>query len=159
MTGQSGLGPSGAGQPGVPSGGRAGQPVAGGSGEPARSLALVLVESGYERLHAAFMLAATAAALGQDVILFGMGAGVAAFSRDWSGVDAFAAGESQRARAGVAGVAELRDAVVDMGACLMVCDSGMKAAGLSPANLLEGVACVGLPSFMDRAAHARQLVF
>ncbi|MBO1323635.1 DsrE family protein [Acetobacter sp. TBRC 12305] len=126
---------------------------------PPRGLALVVVENGYERLHAAFMLAATAAALGQDVIVFGMGAGVAAFSRDWGGVAGFGEGEAQRARAGVAGLAELRDAVVEMGACLMVCDSGMKAARLHPASLLDGVACVGLPSFMDRAAHARQLVF
>jgi predicted peroxiredoxin len=64
-----------------------------------------------------------------------------------------------RAHAGVAGLDDLREAVVDMGVTLMVCDSGVKTLGLKAQDLLEGVETVGLPSFFDRAGQARQLVF
>lgn len=121
-------------------------------------LALLVVESRYERIHAAYMLAATAAAMGQTVLLFGMGAGVCAFCREWNGLDA-AEGARMRAQAGVAGLDDLRDAVVDMGVTLMVCDSGVKTLGLNAQDLLAGVETVGLPSFFDRADRARQLVF
>lgn len=125
---------------------------------PSCDLALLVVESRYERIHAAYMLAATAAAMGQTVLLFGMGAGVCAFCREWNGLDA-TEGARMRAQAGVAGLDDLRDAVVDMGATLMVCDSGVKTLGLNAQDLLAGVETVGLPSFFDRAGRGRQLVF
>jgi predicted peroxiredoxin len=125
---------------------------------PPCDLALLVVEARYERIHAAYMLAATAAAMGQNVLLFGMGAGVCAFCREWNGLDG-AEGGRMRAHAGVAGLDDLREAVVDMGVTLMVCDSGVKTLGLKAQDLLEGVETVGLPSFFDRAGQARQLVF
>lgn len=121
-------------------------------------LALVIVEARYERLHAAYMLAATAAAMGQNVLLFGMGAGVCAFSRDWHGLEDGAAAQ-KREQAGVAGLDVLREAMVDMGATFMVCDSGVKTMDLVAQDLLPEVETVGLPSFFDRAGAARQLVF
>lgn len=123
------------------------------------TLALLVVEARYERLHAAFMLAATALALGHRVILFGMGSGVAAFCQLWSGVPDHAEGEAGRLDAGVAGLAVLREAIQEMGAEMMVCDSGLKAMSYPADTLVEGVRVVGLPTFMDRAAGARQLVF
>ncbi|NHN80450.1 hypothetical protein GOB88_03080 [Acetobacter lovaniensis] len=125
---------------------------------PPCDLALLVVEARYERIHAAYMLAATAAAMGQNVLLFGMGAGVCAFCGEWNGLDG-AEGARMRAHAGVAGLDDLREAVVDMGVTLMVCDSGVKTQGLNAQDLLEGVETVGLPSFFDRAGQARQLVF
>lgn len=125
---------------------------------PPCDLALLVVEARYERIHAAYMLAATAAAMGQNVLLFGMGAGVCAFCGEWNGLDG-AEGARMRAHAGVAGLDDLREAVVDMGVTLMVCDSGVKTLGLNAQDLLEGVETVGLPSFFDRAGQARQLVF
>lgn len=59
----------------------------GASAFPPCDLALVIVEARYERIHAALMLAATACALGQSVVLFGMGAGVAAFTAGWDGLE------------------------------------------------------------------------
>lgn len=125
---------------------------------PPCDLALLIVEARYERVHAAYMLAATAAAMGQTVLLFGMGAGVCAFCRDWTGLEP-GEGAQMRARAGVAGLEVLREAVVDMGCTLMVCDSGVKTLGLAPQDLLAEVETAGLPSFFDRAGSARQLVF
>ena len=123
------------------------------------ALALLLVEARYERLHAAFMLAATALALGRPVTLFGMGSGVGAFCRSWEGVPDHAQGEAGRLNAGVAGVEVLREAIQEMGARMMVCDSGLKAMNLGAQDLIEGVRVVGLPTFMDCAGTARQLVF
>ncbi|MDE7546397.1 DsrE/DsrF/DrsH-like family protein [Acetobacter fabarum] len=128
------------------------------SNAPSCDLVLLVVEARYERIHAAYMLAATAAAMGQCVLLFGMGAGVCAFCGDWNGLDG-AAGADMRKQAGVAGLDDLREAVVDMGVTLMVCDSGVKTLGLDTQALLPGVEVVGLPSFFDRAGAARQLVF
>lgn len=125
---------------------------------PPCDLALLIVEARYERIHAAYMLAATAAAMGRHVLLFGMGAGVCAFCRDWNGLED-GGGAHLRARAGVAGLDVLRDAVVDMGAMFLVCDSGVKTLGLGAKDLLAEVETVGLPSFFDRAGTARQLVF
>lgn len=122
-------------------------------------LALIVVDAGYERLHAAFMMAATVAALGRQVTVFGMGAGVAAFHSDWAGVPAFVEEEARRQQAGVAGLEELRAAVVEMGGQLMVCDSGLRAMGLAETALLDGVKSLGLPSFLDHAGPCRQLVF
>ena len=122
-------------------------------------LALIVVDAGYERLHAAFMMAATVAALGRQVTVFGMGAGVAAFHPHWAGVPAFVEEEARRQQAGVAGLEELRAAVVEMGGQLMVCDSGLRAMGLAETALLDGVKSLGLPSFLDHAGLRRQLVF
>lgn len=121
-------------------------------------LALLLVEARYERLHAAYMLAATATAMGQNVLMFGMGAGVCAFCRDWNGLEQDG-GAQMREQAGVAGLDVLRDALVEMGATFMVCDSGVKTLGLTGEELLAEVEIVGLPSFFDRAGSARQMVF
>lgn len=126
--------------------------------QPECDLALLIVEARYERIHAAYMLAASAAAMGRTVLLFGMGAGVCAFCRAWTGLED-GAGASTRERAGVAGLDVLRDAVVEMGGVLMVCDSGVKTLGVGAVDLLEQVQVVGLPSFFDRAGNARQLVF
>ena len=125
---------------------------------PVCDLALLIVEARYERIHAAYMLAASAAAMGRTVLLFGMGTGVCAFCQEWTGLQEDD-GASMRARAGVAGLDVLRDAVVDMGGALMVCDSGVKTLGIGVQDLLAGVQVVGLPSFFDRAGAARQLVF
>lgn len=130
----------------------------GASAFPQCDLALVLVEARYERIHAAFMLAATACALGQSVLLFGMGAGVAAFCTQWDGLEDKQR-EDWRTAAGVAGLEELRTALVEMDATLMVCDSGLKTMGVSADALERSVAVVGLPAFLDKAGAARVAVF
>ena len=122
-------------------------------------LAIMVVEARYERIHAALMLAVTACALGQHVVLFGMGAGVAAFCQNWDGLEQ-AERDAGRQEAGVAGIQDLRTALLEFEeASLLVCDSALKAMKLPDEALVEGVACVGLPTFMDRAGTARLAVF
>lgn len=142
----------------APSGRTGFSAAVGASAFPPCDLALVIVEARYERVHAALMLAATACALGQTVVLFGMGAGVAAFCAKWDGLEDEQR-EDWRKAAGVAGLNDLRTALRDMDATLMVCDSGLKTMGLTDEALEEGVAVVGLPTFLDRAGAARVAVF
>lgn len=122
-------------------------------------LAIMVVEARYERIHAALMLAVTACALGQHVVVFGMGAGVAAFCRNWDGLEQ-AERDAGRQEAGVAGVQDLRTALLEFEeASLFVCDSGLRAMNVPEEALLDGVHCVGLPTFMERAGAARLAVF
>lgn len=122
-------------------------------------LAIMVVEARYERVHAALMLAVTASALGQTVLLFGMGAGVAAFCEKWDGLEQ-PEQDAARQKAGVAGVETLRTALTELEeVSLMVCDSGLKAMSVSEQALLPGVAVVGLPTFLDQAGAARLAVF
>lgn len=122
-------------------------------------LAIMMVEAGYERVHAALMLAVTASALGQQVLLFGMGAGVTAFCEKWDGLEQ-PERDAGRQEAGVAGVETLRTALTEMeDVTLMVCDSGLKAMRVAEDALLPGVAIVGLPTFMESSAEARLAVF
>ncbi|MGO2959035.1 MAG: DsrE family protein [Acetobacter sp.] len=122
-------------------------------------LAIMIVEARYERLHAAFMLAVTACALGQQVVLFGMGAGVAAFCKNWDGLEQ-PERDAARQEAGIAGLDDLRTALLDFEeATLMVCDSGLKAVRLTEEALVADVSCVGLPTFLDQTQTARLAVF
>lgn len=122
-------------------------------------LAIMIVEARYERVHAALMLAVTASALGQAVLLFGMGAGVTAFCEQWDGLEQ-PERDVARQEAGVAGLETLRTALTDLeDVTLMVCDSGLKAMSVSEQALLAGVAVVGLPTFLDEAGAARLAVF
>ncbi|MBR2123641.1 MAG: DsrE family protein [Acetobacter sp.] len=122
-------------------------------------LAIIVVNAEYERLHAAFMIAATTMAIGIRVVMFGMGAGVAAFCSDWQGVTSFSMEEVRRQKAGVAGLEELRTAVIEMGGELMVCESGVKVMGLESDALLKEVRCLGLVCFLEYGGTCRQLVF
>lgn len=128
-------------------------------GEGTCDLAIMVVEAGYERVHAALMLAVTACALGQHVVFFGMGAGVAAFCQNWEGLEQ-PERDAGRQEAGIAGVQDLRDALLEFDeATLLVCDSGLKAMAVPENILLDGVAVVGLATFMDHAGSARLAVF
>lgn len=144
--------------PATPAGRTSFSPAVTASAFPPCDLAVMIVEARYERIHAALMLAATACALGQGVVLFGMGAGVAAFCARWEGLEDGVHADWRKA-AGVAGLEDLRTALLEMEATLMVCDSGLKTMGLSATALADGVGVVGLPTFLDRAGAARMAVF
>lgn len=122
-------------------------------------LAIIVVNAEYERLHAAFMMAAATVAIGTRVVLFGMGSGVVAFCHDWHGVASFSIDETRRKKMGIAGLEELRSVVVEMGGELIVCESGLKVMGLERESLLKGVSCLGLVSFLEYVGACRQLVF
>ena len=117
---------------------------------PPETLGILLISGSYERAHYAFVLAAGAGAIGRKVVLFATNQGCRALLRDWSSLDGAAEDAAVRAR-GVAGLGELRDAVIELGGRLLACDSGLVMAGLDPAALIEAAAVAGVPSFLAEA--------
>ena len=110
-------------------------------------LGVLLVSGGHERAHYAFVLAAAAAALGRSVVLFATNEGTRALCADLAGLDD--AGREARVRAaGVAGLAELRGATMEMGARLIACEAGLLMAGVQAAELLPGVEVAGVATFL-----------
>ena len=110
-------------------------------------LGVLLVSGGHERAHYAFVLAAAAAALGRSVVLFATNEGTRALCADLAGLDD--AGREARVRAaGVAGLAELRGATMEMGARLIACEAGLLMAGVQATELLPGVEVAGVATFL-----------
>lgn len=112
---------------------------------PPKTLGVLLISGGHERAHYAFVLAAGAAAVGRDVVLFATNEGCRALLRD---LDPDARDAAVQA-AGVAGLAELRGAAVELGVRLLACDAGLRMAALDPAALLPGVEVAGVPTFLS----------
>ena len=69
---------------------------------------------------------------------------------DWSGLADAGRDDLVRAQ-GVAGLAELRAAAVELGVRLIACDAGLRMADLDPAGLLEGVEVAGVVTFLGLA--------
>ncbi len=113
----------------------------------AEPLNILLASGGHGPAHAAFTLAAGAAALGRPVLVFAMGAGCRALLAGPGDEECDALVRSR----GVAGVAELRAAAAELGARLVACEAGLRAEGLDPALLLRGVEVAGVMAFLDAA--------
>ena len=114
----------------------------------APSLGILLLSGSHDRAHYAFVLAAGAAALGRDVVVFASNAGCRALLTDWSGLDDAARDVRVRA-AGVAGIAELREACVEMGVRLIACEAGLQAEAIEVDGLLPGVEIAGVATFLS----------
>lgn len=112
------------------------------------SLGILLLSGSHDRAHYAFVLASGAAALGRNVTLFASNAGCRALLSDWSGLDD-AARDGRVRQAGVAGLAELREACVEMGVRLIACEAGLRAEAIDAAGLLPGVEVAGIATFLS----------
>jgi peroxiredoxin family protein len=111
------------------------------------SLALIVLDGSYERVHYALAMAASAAAIGRKVILFFTNHGLHALMRTregapgWHRLRADADGRSAhtqdqaRIAAKVGGFDELLAACVELGARLMACEMGLRNARLSVEDL------------------------
>ncbi len=113
-------------------------------------LGLLLLTGTHERAHYAFMLAVAAAAIGRRVVLFASNEGCRALLEDWSSL-----GETGRDTAvvaqGVAGFDELREAAGELGVRLLVCEAGLRMAGLRAEALMPDVEVSGIPTFLVAA--------
>ncbi len=115
----------------------------------AEPLGILLISGVPERAHYAWVVAAAAAAVGREVVLFATNEGCRALL---AVPDA-----DRRALHGVADAAELRAAAVELGVRLMACDAGLRLAGIEAGALLAGVEVAGVPSFLS-ATRGGQIV-
>lgn len=121
-----------------------------------RTLGILLISGTHERAHYAFVMAAGAAALGRAVVLFATNAGCKALLEDWSGL--IDAERDRHVRAsGVAGLAELREAALELGVRTIACEAGLRAEGIDRAGLLPGTEVAGVATFLEAVA-AGQIV-
>ena len=113
------------------------------------SLGILLISEGHERAHYAFVLASGAAAVGRDVVLFATNQGCRALLAD---LEPLLGPRDAAIRAsGVAGLAELREACIELGVRLIACEAGLRMADIPLAALAEGVETAGVITFLDAA--------
>ena len=115
---------------------------------PSEPLGLLLLSGSHDRVHYAFVLAAGAAALGRQVVLFASNRGCLGLARDWSGLND-AERDMRVQAAGVAGLDELREASIELGVRLIACEAGLRAEGIDPASLLPNVEIAGVATFLS----------
>ena len=116
---------------------------------PPDTLGILLISAGYERAHYAFVLASGAAAIGRDVILFATNQGCRALLADLTGLTANHDAALQAI--GVAGLADLRDACIEMGVRLIACEAGLRIANLETTPLAQTVQIAGIVTFLEAA--------
>jgi peroxiredoxin family protein len=115
---------------------------------------VLLLSGAHDRAHYAFVVASGAAALGRRVVVFAANAGCHALFADWSGLADSSRDDRIRA-AGVAGLAELREACQDMQVRLIACEAGLRSEGLDPARLMPGVEVAGIATFLEAAGQGQ----
>ena len=114
----------------------------------AETLGILLISGTHERAHYAFVMAAGAAAIGRDVVVFATNEGCRALLADWRTLEQ-SDRDSHVQAAGVAGLEELRAASIELGVRLIACDSGLRMAGLDGQTLTEGASVGGVPTFLS----------
>jgi uncharacterized protein len=110
-------------------------------------LGVLLLSGAHDRAHYAFVVGSGAAALGRPVTLFATNLGCHALCLDWSGLSD-ARRDSLIESRGVAGLATLRDACIEMDVRMIACEAGLRAEGLDPALLLPQVEVAGIATFL-----------
>jgi predicted peroxiredoxin len=117
---------------------------------------VLLLSGAHDRALTAFSLAAGAAALGRDVVIFASNQGCRAMAEDWSGLENVGRDAVIRGR-GVTGFGDMREAAREIGVRMLVCETGLRAEALEGAPLAAGVTIAGMATFLE-AVGAGQIV-
>lgn len=117
-------------------------------------LSILLLSGAHDRAHYSFVIAAGAAALGRRVQLFASNAGCHALLEDWSGLQDSSRDALLQAR-GVGGLAELRDACVELGVSLLACEAGLRAEAIEPGRLMAEAEVAGVARFLAEAGQGQ----
>jgi peroxiredoxin family protein len=123
---------------------------------PSRRLGILLISGTHERAHYAFVLASGAAALGREVVLFATNAGCAALLEDWSSL-ADSTRDTAVRHSGVAGLAELREAAIELGVRLIACEAGLRMSGIARDGLCPQVEIAGVATFLEAVGDGQML--
>lgn len=121
------------------------------------ALAIMLLGDTYERAHYAFSMASTAAALGRDAMVFAAGKGTRALLQDGGGL---LGGPDDAAHTdrGVVGLAEIREACLELGVRFAACEAAVRLHVPDPAAFLAPVQVMGLASFLADSSAAQLVV-
>ncbi|MBR0672819.1 DsrE family protein [Neoroseomonas soli] len=111
------------------------------------SLGILLESGAHARAHYALVVAAGAAALGREVTLFATNAGCRLLLEPCPLLDD--PREAEITRRGVAGIATLLPACVELGVRRIVCEAGLRAEGLERGALAAGVELAGIATFLE----------
>ena len=121
----------------------------------------IIVQSGaFDRVHYAMVLASAAAAIDREVTLFFTMEGCRAL-RPAGRLGAWAAGEAALQEKGLATLEELFAAAVELNVRFLVCELGLRAAGLALDDLRDdlGIREAGAVTFLNDAGPDAQMVF
>ena len=130
-------------------------------------LSLIVFSGDYAKVHYALAAAAAAAAIDRPATLFftmdatrALCAAGADGEPGWRALPGAGADAELRAR-GVAGFAELLDSCAGLGVRFMVCETGLRAAGIAPEALRRDLAIdiAGLVSFYADADPGGAMLF
>jgi uncharacterized protein len=118
------------------------------------ALSVLLISGSHDRAHYAFVIAAGAAALGRRVQIFATNAGCRALLQEWSCLEDAPRDAVVQGR-GVAGLPELREACIELGVRLLVCEAGLRAEAIDPSGLMAGVEVAGVAQFLADAGEGQ----
>lgn len=138
-----------------------------------RGLSLIVFSGQFERVHYALVLASAAAALGKPATLFFTGDALKALGRPacdgapgWHALNGkepqpAAVVDARHARLGVATFEELLTACRQMGVRFIVCEMGLRAEGLTMADLRADLAIegAGVVTLLTEAGSERAILF
>ncbi len=112
---------------------------------PTDPLGILLISPGHERAHYAFVLATAAAAIDREVVIFATNGGCRALVADLS---PFAADDESVVLRGIASLAVLREAAIELGVRMIACEAGLRLSGIT-APLADTVEIAGAVSFLS----------
>ena len=115
---------------------------------PPAPFGILLLSGTHDRALTAFSLAAGAAALGREVVLFATNQGCRALAEDWSGLEDVGRDAVIRAR-GMTGLGDMREAARETGVRLLVCETALRAEALEGVALVAGVTVAGIATFLE----------
>lgn len=110
-------------------------------------LGILLESGGHDRAHFALVVAAGAAALGREVVIFATNRGCRLLAEPCPLLDD--PREAAVTARGVAGIATLRAACTEMGVRMIACEAGLRAEDLTQMPLAPGVEVAGIVTFLE----------
>ncbi|MBC7951235.1 MAG: DsrE/DsrF/DrsH-like family protein [Rhodospirillaceae bacterium] len=130
---------------------------------PADKLSIVVFSGEFDRVHYALVMAAGAIATNTPVTLFFTMGAAKALKKDggWRQLPGAVEADAGFQAKNLAAFEELLDACVALGVTFMVCEMGLKALGLDPADLRDDVPLTqgGVVTFLADASKDGAMLF
>jgi predicted peroxiredoxin len=120
-----------------------------------RPLGILLRSGGHDAAHYALVVATGGAAIGRPVLIFATNAGCRLLLRDTPLLAD--PREALLAARGVAGIATLMQAALDLGIRRIACEAGLRAEAIPAAALDDGVESAGIVTFLAAVGDGNML--